>query len=205
MRNWLRRLMGMPVPGEPFKRHPTDQAIIDASRAADEAFKKTYVPPTEMKPHDMRIQQAALDKDFPEKRKVAVRQINDALKAALGPAGFTHVKGVFTRDINGKSGIVRLERSRHGFEAMIKVSVENPAKVFGTQAPHVVRLHDFLRKHELPPVSEGGSGWIEYLQVFQDPAALTPHITVLMARALPWMLAHATNPAPDMAHFRKSV
>lgn len=202
MLNWLRKLMGLPIPGQPFRRHPTDQAIIDASRAADEAFRRTYVPPTEMKPHDKRIHDAALDKGFAEKRKVAVRQINEALKAALGPAGFAHAKGVFTLDINGKTGIVRLERSRYGFEAMITVSVEGPAQMFGMQEPYTVRLHDFLRKDEHPPLSEGGSGWIEYLLVFQDAATLDPHIKVLMERALPWMMAHATNPAPDIARYR---
>ncbi|MGL5008388.1 MAG: hypothetical protein ACRC6I_00790 [Paracoccaceae bacterium] len=205
MLNWLRRLMGLPIPGEPFKRHWKDQEIIDKARAEYEAFMETYVPPTEMKPHDKRIHEAALDKDFPEKRKVAVSRINAALKTALVPAGFTHSKGAFTRAIGNKKGIVRLERSRYGYEAMITVTIEGPATMFGTQGPKTVRLHEFMRKEELPPMSEGGSGWIEYLMVYQDAAAMDPHIKLLMERALPWLMAHAANRSPDVSEFRKLV
>jgi hypothetical protein len=205
MLNWLRRLLGMPIPGEPFKRRRTDQEIIDQTRAEHEAFMKTYVPPTELQPHTQRILDAALDKGFPEKRKLAVKRINDALKAALLPAGFAHNKGVFTRNIGQNKGVVRLERSRFGFEAMITVSVEKPALLPGAQSPEPIRLHEFLRKDELPPLSEGGSGWIEYQQVFQDASAMEPHIKLLMDRALPWMMAHSALRTPDVSQFRNSV
>ncbi len=203
MLNLLRRLMGMPIPGQPFKLHPTDQKIIDKGRAQDEAFRKTYVPPTEAKPHDKRILEAGRDKEFPEKRKVAVRRINDALKAALLPAGFTHDKGVYTRKIGRNKQIVRLERSRYGFEAMITVAVEGPAPIFGKREAKAVRLHEFLRKEEHPLPSEGSSGWIEYLLVFRDAAAMEMHIKLLMERALPWMMAHQTFPAPAVSDYRK--
>ncbi|MGL4320020.1 MAG: hypothetical protein ACRCS3_04085 [Paracoccaceae bacterium] len=205
MMDWLRKLMGLPIPGQPFQRSARDQAIIDRSRAEHDAFMKTYVPPTEMSPHTQRIHDAALDKDFPEKRKVAVKRINDAMKSALLPVGFAQNKSMFTKDIGSKKGIVRLERSRYGFEAMITVDVEGPPPLFGAKHPGPVRLHEFMRKDELPTHTEGGSGWIEYSQVFQDAAAMDPHIKLLMERALPWMLAHAANSAPDIARYRKSV
>lgn len=205
MLNWLRKLMGLPIAGQPFKRNSADQEIIDKSRAEYAAFKKTYVPPTEVKPHDKRILDAALEKNFPEKRKVAVKRINDALKTALLPLGFAQNKGIFTRDIGTRKGIVRLERSRYGFEAMIIITIEGPAPMFGAQGPKTVQLHEFLRRDERPPLSDGGSGWIEYLMVYQDAAALDPHIKLLLECGLPWLMAHATERSPDVSRFRKSV
>ncbi len=134
-----------------------------------------------------RIHIAANDPAFAQKREAAVVMICDAISAVARPMGYTQKGTTWARETaNGKTAI-NLQRSRYGFDAYINLRFVTPDGDLPDdpvwQQGDDIRLDQFCQPGE-------GDGVVSYLDVHENPDCLIQPMTILRARALPWLDAH---------------
>ena len=140
----------------------------------------------------VRMHIAASDPSFPAKREVAVATITAAIDAVAAVHGFTKKPKSWAKA--GPLGTVTLHllRNRYGFDCQINLGFqpisEHPAGPWAED--------DFVPLARFLPINSvsDNEGSIIYLDINDDPSCLTAAITALDHNALPWLLAHLTNP-----------
>ncbi|MDN5785771.1 MAG: DUF4304 domain-containing protein [Pseudorhodobacter sp.] len=167
--------MGAVTPAEVVEDYPAD--VVDQGKP-DNA---------------VRAHLAANDPGFPEKREQAVQAILAAIDAVAQAHGFTAKPKSWARQ--GPLGTVslHLQRGRYGFDCTINLGFqpENGEAAGPWQTDDLIPLGRF-HQGEMPR-GQDEIGTIFYLDVLENPAALSLPIQVLDRRALPWLLAHLTD------------
>lgn len=141
----------------------------------------------------VRMHIAASDPDFPTKREAAVNAILAAMDRVAEQHGFTKKTKSWAKV--GPLGLVslHLQRSRFGFEAYVNLGFQPLSE--DLQGPWAqdpfVRLGRF---YPAIPDTANDQDALIYLDVQGDSACLDPAMTILSDRALPWLLAHLTDP-----------
>ncbi|MCX7287058.1 MAG: hypothetical protein NTW20_05740 [Rhodobacterales bacterium] len=128
---------------------------------------------------------AAHDPAFPARREAAFAAILAALEEALVREGYALKGSTFSRTTpNGKSA-VHLQRSRYGWDAQIVLRFVtadgNPPDHPDWPEDDDLTLWHFAEDHPRDP------GKLAFVDVLDDPAALTHALDLLTTRALPWL------------------
>lgn len=165
--SWLRARFAKPVPTpHPAPPHQPDNAV--------------------------RMHIAASDPAFPAKREAAVSAITAAIDTVAAAHGFTKKAKSWAKD--GPLGTVtlHLQRSRYGFDCQINLGFQ-PASDIVT-GPWV--QDDFVPLGRFLPddAASDAEGTLIYLDIYDDPSSLATTMHALDHNALPWLLAHLTNP-----------
>ncbi|WP_155947159.1 DUF4304 domain-containing protein [Pseudorhodobacter ferrugineus] len=196
---WLRAFLPKPVsPTPPVPAR--DVHVLAASTAACEQARADLQPSRDFIDTGVRMHIAAHDPEFPNKREAAVKTILAAIDTVAQTHGFTKKAKSWAK--TGNLGIVsiHLQRSRYGFESYVNLGFQ-PLD----EAPHGPWAQDdFVRLARFYPPSapqSGEAGTLTYLDVFDDPSALDQPMEILSERALPWLVAHLTNPTAHSLPF----
>lgn len=142
----------------------------------------------------VRMHLAASDPEFPAKREAAVESIIAAIDTIAAAHGFSKKAKSWAK--TGPLGLVsiHLQRSHYGFEAYINLGFqpvsEQPLGLWAHD--ETVRLDRFYPDSADAPPPDGA---LIYLDVYDEPDSLSPAMTILDDRALPWLVAHLTDPA----------
>jgi hypothetical protein len=157
---------------------------------ADEAGAKGVARATLPVDNAVRSHIAASDPAFPAKREAAVVAILAAVDGVARAHGFVQKPQSWAKA--GPLGAVslHLQRSRFGFEAQINLGF---APASGT-ARGAWEQDDFLPLGRFYTEGSLAPGALIYLDVLADAATLAKAMQVLDDRALPWLLAHLTDP-----------
>lgn len=141
----------------------------------------------------VRMHIAAHDPDFPAKRDAAVATIVAAIDAVALAHGFTKKPKSWAK--TGALGTVsiHLQRNRYGFDCTINLGFQPRSGL-----PHgpwaqdgLVSLDRFCRQN-LGDLNSPKP--LIYLDVLENADTLCQPMAVLSNQALPWLLAHLTNP-----------
>ncbi|SEN13313.1 hypothetical protein SAMN05216227_100823 [Pseudorhodobacter antarcticus] len=183
--SWLRARFAKPG--------PTNAAELAADLAADPIA--AAPPPAsapEREPHQpdnmVRMHIAASDPNFPAKRDAAITQIIAAIDTTAAAHGFTKKPRSWAK--SGPLGTVsiQLQRSRFGFDCDINLGW-SPL----SETPLGPWLHDdVVPLAQFLPVPD--TAILIYLDVADSPAHLDAPMHALNTRALPWLIAHLTDP-----------
>ena len=138
----------------------------------------------------VRMHIAASDPSFPAKREAAVAAITAAIDTVAAAHGFTTKAQSWAK--SGPLGTVtlHLQRSRYGFDCQINLGFQPVCEP--ETGPWA--LDDFISPARFLPDTTTGDGTLIYLDVNDDPSKLATAIAALNDNALPWLLAHLTNP-----------
>lgn len=185
---WLRAILPQARQAAPAQVAPKSAALLTGGNGTLLAYEQRHASN-----NDVRIHIAAHDPEFPAKREAAVKSITSAIDAVALAHGFTKKPKSWAK--SGALGTVsiHIQRNHYGFDCDINLGFQPTDKVL--QGPwmqdDVVPLGRFC-----PPNLDGleGDGTVFYLDVFEDLNALSPYMAVLTSQALPWLLAHLTNP-----------
>jgi hypothetical protein len=141
----------------------------------------------------VRMHIAAHDPAFPAKREAAVDIIVAGIDAVAQAHGF--VKKAKSWAKSGDLGTVSiyLQRSRFGFDCQVNLGfLPLDGKPSGPWAQDdFVPLDRFL---ELDVAASEPLAMLTYLDVYEDPTSLANSMRILSEDALPWLLAHLTDP-----------
>jgi hypothetical protein len=183
---------------------PSADALSNAQAGDDKA-----------NPHDsadaLRIHFAAHDPQFPAKRDAAVAIILTAINAAAQAHGFTKKPKSWAK--SGPLGMVsiHLQRNRYGFDCTINLGFQPIAQAVQDETPQGETPQSPWAENDFIPLgwfypSElaglGSAGTVAYLDVLEDSGALQQPISVLSDVALPWLLAHLTDPNAETKPFQ---
>jgi len=151
--------------------------------------------PNSLQPDNgVRMHIAAHDPEFPTKRDRAFETISAAIDAVALAHDFTKkpMSWAKTGDLGTVS--IHLQRSRYGFDCHINLGFQP----LDESADGPWAQDDFVplgRFYPPNPASVDEPGTIAYLDVHTDAGSLDQPMTILNAQALPWLVAHLTNPA----------
>lgn len=204
---WLRALFPAPAPtgGQPKAAPP--QPSPDAMDTPEpDLMRADLMPPDLMQPDNgVRMHIAAHDPEFPAKREAAVTTITAAIDAVAQAHGFTKKPKSWAK--SGALGTVsiHLQRSRYGFDCHINLGfqplddlADGPSGHSPWDQDDFVSLARFYPPHQTDAATAQEPGTIAYLDVQDDPGSLDGPMAVLSEHALPWLVAHLTDPkAPN--------
>jgi hypothetical protein len=162
------RLFGKPKPAEPV--------------SATAAPEPPYVPDP-----GVRIHRAAHDPGFPAKREAAIAALTAAVNEVALAQGFAAKSQSWAK--TGPLGTVSLhiQRSRYGFDCEVNLGFHaaDGAALGPWEEEGHIPLSQFFGEAAAPLI---------YLDVLEDPAVLPAAMAALETAALPWLLAHLTDP-----------
>jgi hypothetical protein len=202
--DWLRRVLSPKNMNERMAKSlsKTDDEIREASRKRDEAFRASYVPPSDPAPQTQRILDFIRLPDMAKRRDAAVRTLADRMDAVLKPAGFARNKTQWKRALGQGEAQVALHRDRHGFICTIELRYSGPRRLIRAEGPGEARLGDFYRTGVESETDGGSVGWVDYPRIDADPTCLDLPLHILQDRALPWLLMHEDGHWPALPNTR---
>jgi hypothetical protein len=188
--NWLRLPPRTSTSSFPAQNLPADPALpfATAQSPVDNAV-RTHI--------------AASDPAFPAKREAAMIAILAAIEPVAAAHGFTKKAKSWAK--TGPLGLVSLhvQRSRFGFEAVLNLCFQPTSG----EPPGPWARDDFVPLGQFyAGVSAGGdrpdgADGLVYLDIHDNAAALDAAMQVLANAALPWLLAHLTDPEAPLISF----
>jgi hypothetical protein len=184
--SWLRALFSKSPAPEPAPAPPTDAPAH-----------------AEYEPHvvdnGVRMHIAAHDPEFPKKRDAAVGTITAAIDVVAQAHGFTKKAKSWAKTGTLGTVSIHLQRSLYGFESYINLGFQplDGAANGPWAQDDFVHLGMFYAPCTATAGSAAELGTLTYLDVAEDPDSLIQPIEILDKLALPWLLAHLTDP---MAH-----
>jgi hypothetical protein len=179
-----------------------DDALREEWRKRDEAFRATYVPPTDAKPQVQRMVDFAKLPDMAKRRDKAVKAFADRMDDLLKPAGFLRNKTVWKRALGEGEAQVSLHRDRHGFICTIDLRYSGPRRLIRAEGPGEAMLGVFYAKGVESETDGNSVGWVDYPAIDQNPACLDLPLRILRDRALPWLMAHEDGHWPKTESYR---
>ena len=186
--SWLRALLPSARPAAP---KATDHSPPAPTPAAETTDLSTI-------DNGVRMHIAAHDPAFPDKREAAVKAIIHAIDAVAQAHGFTKKPQSWAKTGDLGTVTIHLQRSRYGFDCHINLGFQPLSEAaFGPWAhDDFVPLARFLPPNTQVAEAVGPEepGTLTYLDVLQDAHSLDMPMQVLSDQALPWLLAHLTNP-----------
>lgn len=153
----------------------------------------------------VRMHIAAQDPEFPTKREAAITTIIKAIDVVAQTHGFTKKPQSWAKTGDLGTVSIHLQRSRYGFDCHINLGFQPLAEGrFGPwEQDDFVPLGGFFPSDATgsdigpdtgPDIGVDDTGTLTYLDVYEDADSLEIPMQVLSDQALPWLLAHLTNP-----------
>ncbi|MGO4906855.1 DUF4304 domain-containing protein [Pseudorhodobacter sp. W20_MBD10_FR17] len=143
--------------------------------------------------NDVRMHIAAHDPAFPAKREAAVDAIVAAIDTVAQAHGFTKKAKSWAKTGDLGTVSIHLQRSRYGFDCHINLGfqplTDDPLGPWAEDS--FVPLEAFFPEGEDTMVRPAT---LTYLDVHEDGTNLADTMHILSERALPWLLAHLTDP-----------
>ncbi|WP_323005119.1 DUF4304 domain-containing protein [Pseudorhodobacter sp.] len=188
---WLRQKL-LPRQREAARKAPASKPANPglAVQPADATHTPQKIDQPETVDMGVRMHIAAHDPQFSAKREAAVQTILAAIDRVAQAHGFTKKPKSWAK--LGALGTVsiHLQRSRYGFDCQINLVFQPlPEALEGTWGQD-----EFIPLGRFYPPPSATAGTLTYLDIHQNPAALDQPMQVLNDLALPWLLAHLTNP-----------
>ncbi|WP_050521857.1 DUF4304 domain-containing protein [Pseudorhodobacter wandonensis] len=174
-----------------FKRR-SENAVDSAVPAT-----KPHVSPTNSKAetvdNGVRMHIAAHDPAFPAKREAAVGIIVAGIDAVAQAHGFDKKAKSWAKSGDLGTVSIHLQRSRFGFDCQVNLGFQSlDSNTSGPWAQDdFVPLERFLL---LDVAASEPLALLTYLDVYEDPTILAKSMRILSEDALPWLLAHLTDP-----------
>lgn len=199
---WLRTLFSGP-------RSASAQSTPDAAQTEPVPLPlKSQIQPDPIQPDNgVRMHIAAHDPAFPAKREAAFDTITAAIDTVAQAHGFITKPKSWAKSGELGTVTIHLLRSRYGFDCHINMgfqplddAADGPAAQGPWAQDDFVSLVRFYppQTPTLPNADADEVGIIAYLDVYLDAGSLDQPMTVLSEQALPWLLAHLTDPdAPN--------
>lgn len=164
-----------------------------ATPKAESAPPETPDTHTEGVDDGVRMHIAAHDPAFPAKREAAVNTIIAAIDAVAQAHGFAKKAKSWAKTGDLGTASIHLQRSRYGFDCHINLGFHplsgDPLGLWAED--DFVPLEGFF-----PAGSDAleAPATLTYLDVHEDGANLAETMHILSEQALPWLLAHLTDP-----------
>jgi hypothetical protein len=180
-----------------------DDAIREASRLRDEAFRAAYVLPSDPAPQTVRIHDFIRLPDMAKRRDMAVRVFAERMDALLRTAGFARSKNNWKRKLGQGEAQVSLHRDGHGFLCTVQLRYSGPRRAIRAEGPGEAWLGSFYKAGVESETDGGSVGWIDYPRIDAEPTCLDLPLKILQDRALPWLLAHEDGHWPMLPNAGK--